>query len=112
MRLIQWTLFLGFAVILLTMNTACHRRGNELYVRMGSFSLLKNGPDLAKLHYITQYYLAENLGLPAITDWVPGKLSSGFAESWEFDGATLLKLKIQRNLKWSDGTPISAVEIV
>ncbi len=88
------------------------KRGSGISVRMGEFAAIKDGPDLAALKLISQYYLAENLGLPALTDWFPGKISPGFVASWQFKGKRTLHLTLKTDLKWSNGTPITVAEMV
>ncbi len=91
--------------------TGCHSKV-DLYARIGDIEVLRGGPNLTDLHFINQYYLAENLGIPAMTDWIPGKISPGFISDWNFDGSTKLQLTIRPRLRWSDGSKIKNEEIL
>jgi hypothetical protein len=102
LSILVWFLFFG-----------CSIKSSSITVRLGEFNQIEHGPDLRNLRTISQYYLAENLGLPALTDWTPGRFSAGFASSWQLsEDAKTLHLEIRKNLRWSDGTPITAEDIL
>jgi hypothetical protein len=65
--------------------------------------------DLADLDHVSEFYLAENLGIGLIRDahLFPGGFRPGLAKSWRQIELDLWEFQIDPEAKWSDGTAIA-----
>lgn len=48
-----------------------------------------------------------------LVEWSPARqIVAGLAESWEINGEREITFKVRKNLKWSNGEPVSAAQVV